>query len=105
MTFIRRNEKRDITHYQGIVLDISERVKTEGEKESLQAKLHRSQKMESMGLLAGGVAHDLNNVLSGIVSYPELILVDLPEDSKLRKPIETIKLLRHLCSSRKRWRP
>jgi CheY-like chemotaxis protein len=46
--------------------------------------------MESLGILAGGVAHDLNNVLSGIVSYPELILMDLPEDSKLRKPIETI---------------
>jgi CheY-like chemotaxis protein len=46
--------------------------------------------MESVGLLAGGVAHDLNNVLSGIVSYPELLLVDLPEDSKLRKPIQTM---------------
>jgi CheY-like chemotaxis protein len=46
--------------------------------------------MESLGLLAGGVAHDLNNVLSGIVSYPELILMDLPGDSKLKKPIETM---------------
>ena len=54
-------------------------------------KLARSKKMESLGLLAGGVAHDLNNVLSGIVSYPELLLLKLPEDSELRKPIETIK--------------
>jgi signal transduction histidine kinase len=46
--------------------------------------------MESLGLLAGGVAHDLNNVLSGIVSYPQLILLQLPEGSKLRKSIETI---------------
>jgi len=53
-----------------------------------EEKLARYRKMESLGLLAGGVAHDLNNVLSGIVSYPELILIDLPEDSKLRKPIE-----------------
>ncbi|MEX1330264.1 MAG: PAS domain S-box protein [Desulfobacterales bacterium] len=90
MTFIRRDENGDITHYEGIVLDISERVSAEHEKEGLRGKLQRSQKMESLGLLAGGVAHDLNNVLSGIVSYPELILMDLPEDSKLRKPIETI---------------
>ena len=90
MTFIRRDENEDITHYEGIVLDISERVRAEHEKESLQDKLQRSQKMESLGILAGGVAHDLNNVLSGIVSYPELILMDLPEDSKFRKPIETI---------------
>jgi signal transduction histidine kinase len=55
-----------------------------------EEKLARSKKMESLGLLAGGVAHDLNNVLSGIVSYPELLLLDLPEDSKLRKPVETI---------------
>ncbi len=46
--------------------------------------------MEAIGTLAGGVAHDLNNVLSGIVSYPELLLMDLPEDSHLRKPILTI---------------
>ncbi len=41
-------------------------------------------------MMAGGVAHDLNNILSGIVSYPELLLLQLPKDSKLRKPIEAI---------------
>ena len=61
------------------------------EKKNLEAKLRRTQKMESLGLMAGGIAHDLNNILSGIVSYPELLLMDLSEDSPLRKPIETIK--------------
>ncbi|MCP4366622.1 MAG: PAS domain S-box protein, partial [Deltaproteobacteria bacterium] len=74
----------------GIMRDISDRKKAEKEKLVLEEKLFRSKKMESLGLLAGGVAHDLNNVLSGIVSYPELILMDLPEDSKFRKRIETI---------------
>jgi signal transduction histidine kinase len=64
-----------------------------------EEKLARSKKMESLGLLAGGVAHDLNNVLSGIVSYPELLLMDLPEDSKLRKPIETIQESGHRAAA------
>jgi PAS domain S-box-containing protein len=71
-------------------VDIAERKRAEEEKRILEEKLQRSQKMESLGLLAGGVAHDLNNVLSGIVSYPELLLLDLPQDSNLRKPIITM---------------
>jgi len=47
--------------------------------------------MEALGLLAGGVAHDLNNVLSGIVSYPDLLLLKLPDNSPLKKPILTMK--------------
>jgi len=67
----------------GATRDISDRKK-------LQDQLFKSQKMESLGLLAGGVAHDLNNVLSGIVSYPELLLMKLPDDSELNKPLKTI---------------
>lgn len=59
-------------------------------QKKLEAKLQQAQKMEAIGTLAGGVAHDLNNILSGLVSYPELILLDLPEKSPLRKPITTI---------------
>ena len=70
--------------------EMAERRQVEKTLRESEEKLFRSKKMESLGLLAGGVAHDLNNVLSGIVSYPELLLMDLPENSKLRSPIETM---------------
>ncbi len=70
--------------------DITELKWASREKEELHAQLQRAQKMEAIGTLAGGVAHDLNNILSGIVSYPELLLMDLAESSPLRKPILTI---------------
>jgi two-component system cell cycle sensor histidine kinase/response regulator CckA len=74
----------------GVTRDITERRKAEKEKRDLLESLARSKKMEALGTLAGGVAHDLNNVLSGIVSYPDLLLMDMPRESPLRRPIEVI---------------
>ena len=74
----------------GVTRDITERNRAQREKEKLLESLSQSKKMEAIGRLAGGVAHDLNNVLSGIVSYPDLLLLDLPAESPLRRPIETI---------------
>jgi signal transduction histidine kinase/CheY-like chemotaxis protein len=59
-------------------------------REEYSRKLRQVQKMEALGLMAGGVAHDLNNILSGIMTYPELLLMRLPADSDLRKPLEAI---------------
>jgi PAS domain S-box-containing protein len=74
----------------GIVRDISERRRAEEEKRKLEGRLQRARKMEDIGILAGGVAHDLNNVLSGIVSYPDLLLMQISQQSPLRTPILTI---------------
>jgi PAS domain S-box-containing protein len=71
--------------------EIEERKAAEIENLRLQEQLKTSEKMEAIGRLAGGVAHDLNNVLSGVVSYPELLLMDLPAESPLRGKIEIIK--------------
>ena len=74
----------------GYVFDLSSIKEKEKALLDSEEKLARLKKMESLGLLAGGVAHDLNNILSGVVSYPELILLDMPEEDKLRKPMEGI---------------
>ena len=71
--------------------EIHERNLAEKQREELQQSLERSKKMETLGLLAGGVAHDLNNVLSGIVSYPDLLLHDMAADHPLRPVIITIR--------------
>ena len=77
--------------FRGIARDLTELKLAERQRKSLEKRLHQAQKMEVIGTLAGGVAHDLNNILSALVSYPELILMDLDQDNPLRKPIMTIK--------------
>jgi signal transduction histidine kinase len=76
---------------EALMAEIEHRKQAEEERTQLEARLQRAQKMEALGALAGGVAHDLNNILSGLVSYPELLLLDLPQDSPLRRPILTMK--------------
>ena len=60
------------------------------DRKILEGQLQHAKKMEAIGTLAGGVAHDLNNVLAGLVSYPDLLLMDIPQESPLREPILTI---------------
>ena len=85
------NENGEPIGVLGTAHDMTERLRAEKEKRSLREQLTRSKKMEALGTLAGGVAHDLNNVLSGVLSYPDLLLMDLPKSSPLRRPIEVIR--------------
>jgi len=75
----------------GFALDVTDLEQAEKEKRELEKKLAQVEKMEAIGRLAGGVAHDLNNVLSAVVSYPDLLLTKLEENSPLRKSIEIIR--------------
>ncbi len=73
-----------------IVRDVSSRKALEQEREETAAKLRRANRMEALGLMAGGVAHDLNNILSGIISYPELMMMKLPADSPVRADLQKV---------------
>ncbi|MBL4849170.1 MAG: PAS domain-containing protein [Planctomycetes bacterium] len=58
-----------ITHFHGYVIDITGQVEAEEENRRLEQQFLHAQKLESLGLLAGGLAHDFNNVLTGILGY------------------------------------
>lgn len=70
--------------------DITQRVEAEEVRRELGEKLQRAERMESLGILAGGVAHDLNNMLGPIVGYSELLLRELPPESKTATKVRKI---------------
>ncbi len=73
------------------VRDITERKEAEAERGRLEEKLMQSQKLEAVGQLAGGVAHDFNNMLSVIMASAELALLSLDPVAPARKDIEEIR--------------
>jgi len=90
-TAYTEKDREMLEFVSGQIASIIYGKRAEKEKDALKEKLMLSEKMEAIGRLAGGVAHDLNNVLSAIVSYPEVMLLKLPEDSPMRKPLLTMK--------------
>lgn len=73
-----------------VIRDISERVRAEEERLGFQKKLAKASKLNALGLMAGSVAHDLNNILSGIVSYPDLLLMQMSETDIYYEQIKKI---------------
>jgi two-component system cell cycle sensor histidine kinase/response regulator CckA len=71
------------THFVAIMRDITE-------QKSLEARLYQSQKMETVGKLAGGIAHEFNSILTAIIGQSELLLGDLPAESAEAKSVTEI---------------
>ena len=70
--------------------DVTERRKAEEEKRKLEEQLRQAQKMEAVGQLAGGIAHDYNNILSAIMGYGYLLKRKISQDSPMSDDIEQI---------------
>jgi PAS domain S-box-containing protein len=84
------NDSKEVVGWVIYNRDLSLAKKAEEEKRELEVHLQRAKNMEAIGTLAGGVAHDLNNILGGLISYPELLYMRLPEGSPLRGYVRTI---------------
>lgn len=89
MTFIRDAEGKAVG-ILGITRDITEQRRENEEREKLQAQLYQAQKMESVGRLAGGVAHDFNNMLTAILGHAELALMTCDPADPLRADLQAI---------------
>nr|WP_320010402.1 cache domain-containing protein [uncultured Desulfobulbus sp.] len=93
---VRRKTEAKLAHHQENLEKIIEQRSLElqkeiGERQKAEERLVRAEKLEMIGTLAGGVAHDLNNILSGIVSYPDLLLIKLAPDHPMYPALCTIK--------------
>jgi PAS domain S-box-containing protein len=84
------DETGHVKGYRGIDRDITERVEAEADNQRLQSQLAQAHKMESVGRLAGGVAHDFNNMLTIILGNTEMILSDMPPESRFIENLQEI---------------
>jgi signal transduction histidine kinase len=73
-----------------ILRDVTEQIKAKGEREHLQAQLFQAQKMEAVGQLAGGVAHDFNNILTAIIGFSTLMEMKMAADDPQRTSVNQI---------------
>lgn len=84
-------EQNQVVGVLVIIRDITDRKQAEKEKQLLQMELLQAQKLESIGRLAGGVAHDFNNALTAILGFSDLALSELPRAHPIREYVEVIK--------------
>jgi two-component system cell cycle sensor histidine kinase/response regulator CckA len=81
---------QSVIYSQELKEQIEKRKRTEEEKKKVEAQLLHAQKLEAVGQLAGGVAHDFNNILTGIIGYGNLLNMKLEKDNPLRTYVDQI---------------
>jgi PAS domain S-box-containing protein len=87
---VQRNRRGDIESILETNNDITERRRAEDDRRRLEASLLQAQKLEAMGTLAGGVAHDFNNILGAVLGYGELAQNAAPAGSPLRRYVDSM---------------
>ena len=85
-----KDPERGPVGFKGVLRDVSERKKTEDERQKLEAQLQQMQKLESIGTLAGGIAHDFNNILMGIQGNASLMLLKIDSEHPNYEKIKNI---------------
>jgi PAS domain S-box-containing protein len=86
-----RNVEGDPMYFISHVVDITERKRAEQEREKLEAQFRQAQKMEAVGRLSGGVAHDFNNMLGVILGFTDLAITKLAADDPIRMYLEEVR--------------
>lgn len=85
-----KNEKAQVTGIFGFTVDITDLKRAEKEKKELQKRIVRAEKMESIGTLAGGIAHNFNNILMAIQGYASLMLIETDPESNHHRMLKKI---------------
>ena len=90
-TYIVRDGDGLITHYKGVVEDITEQTRGEKEREKLHEQLLQAQRLEAVGRLTGGIAHDFNNLLTTVIGNADMAIGEVEKGSDLYEFLEDIR--------------
>jgi PAS domain S-box-containing protein len=85
-----RDEDGEIRFYEGFIDNITARKDAEAERSRLEKQMLQAQKMDAVGTLAGGMAHDFNNILCAILGYTELALFDVKVEGRTRENLQSV---------------
>jgi PAS domain S-box-containing protein len=86
----KRDGTGKVVRWSGSTTDVTERKRAEEELKSMEHELRQAQRLEAMGTLAGGIAHDFTNILGAVLGYGEMALRDAPRGSRLARDLDNI---------------